>query len=60
MGAAPKTRIQAEYPLKTDSLLVLIDDEQDLVQPALARHFLVDSLARQLKEHGVAERITTN
>jgi len=59
-GVGPKQRVSAEYKLPKGPVLVLVDDDLDLIQPPLARHALVDELAKQLREHGIAERVTTN
>jgi hypothetical protein len=59
-GAAPAQKVTAEYKLPAGPVLILVDDEQDLVQPSMARDMLVDSLAKQLKEHKLADHVTTN
>jgi len=56
----PSQKVPAEFELPEGPLLILVDDDQDLIQPPLARHALVDALARQLKAHGVADRVTKN
>lgn len=60
MGMVPAQKSTAEYKLPKGSVLVLVDDDQELVQPPTARSMLVDELARQLKEHKITERVTTN
>lgn len=59
-GMVPPEKVPAEYKLPPGPVLILVDDEQDLVQPPVARDKLVDSLARQFKERKIADRITTN
>ena len=48
-GATPPQKVAAEYKLPSGPVLILVDDEQDLVQPAITREMLVDSLAKQLR-----------
>lgn len=60
LGLIPEQAVKAEFKLPAGSLLILVDDDMDLVQPPLARELLVDALATQLKEHRVADRVTTN
>lgn len=59
-GAAPAQKVPAEFKLPSGPVLILIDDVQDLVQPAFTKELLVDSLAKQLKEHKLADHVTTN
>ena len=59
-GAAPAQKIPAEFKLPSGPVLILVDDQQDLVQPVVTREMLVDSLAKQLKEHKIADHVTTN
>ncbi|HOB73694.1 MAG TPA: hypothetical protein PKG54_04135 [Phycisphaerae bacterium] len=56
----PPKKVPAEYALKSESLLVLVDDDQGLIQPPTARMLLVDALARELKAHNLAQKVTTN
>lgn len=60
LGMVPNQKSTAEYKLPSGSVLVLVDDDQDLIEPPLARKMLVDSLAKQLKEHKITDRVTTN
>jgi hypothetical protein len=60
LGLEPKQKSTAEYKLPAGPVLILVDDDQDLVQPPTTRQMLVDSLAKQLKEHKIADRVTTN
>lgn len=60
LGLHPSQKIPAEYKPTPGNVLVLVDDDRDLIQPTTAREVLVDELARQLKEHKLAERVTTN
>lgn len=60
LGLHPTQKIPAEYNINSGNMLVLVDDDRDLIQPTTAREVLVDELAKQLKEHGIAERVTTN
>jgi len=55
----PQTQ-KAEYKLKSPSVLILVDDDQGLVKPPMAREDLVDSLARELKKHKITDKVTTN
>lgn len=50
---------EAAYPLKSDAVLVLVDDDQGLIRPPIAREALVDAVARELKGHKVADKVTT-
>ena len=59
IGPSQKTQ-KAEYKLKSPSVLILVDDDQGLVKPPMAREDLVDALARELKGHKIAEKVTTN
>ncbi len=56
----PKQDSKAEFKLPQGPLMVLVDDDQDLMQAPLARQALVDALAKQLREHQIADRITTS
>lgn len=60
MGAYPSQKIPAEYSLPKGNLLILVDDDRDLIQPATAREVLVDELAKLLKEHELVDHVTTN
>jgi len=60
LNLVPKEKSVAEYKLPKGPLLVLVDDDQDLIHPPTAREALVEALAKQLKEHQIADRITTN
>jgi hypothetical protein len=51
---------KAEYPLKSSGILVLVDDNEGLVKPPMAREYLVDALAREFKDHKVTNKVTTN
>lgn len=59
-GMVPSEQVPAEYKLPAGPVLILVDDDQDLVQPSVARDMFVDSLAKQFKEHKIADHITTN
>ena len=59
-GLVPNRKVPAEYHLPEGPILILIDDDQDLIQPPTAKFALVDALAKELKAHGIAERVTTN
>jgi hypothetical protein len=60
LGMVPKQKSNAEFKLPEGPVLILVDDEQDLIDPPVAREALVTSLAQQLKEHKIADHITTN
>jgi len=60
MGLVKPEKISAECELPKKSLLILVDDDWDLVHPRTACNALVDALAKQLKAHGLIERVTTN
>lgn len=60
MGMVPKQKSTAEFKLPKGSVLILVDDEQDLVDLPDAREALVTALGQQLKEHKIAEQVTTN
>jgi hypothetical protein len=60
LGMVPKQESKADFKLPAGPVMVLVDDDQDLIQPPIARQALVDALAKQLKEHKIAERVTTN
>lgn len=60
LNLAPKQTVKAEFKLPPGPILILVDDDQELVKPPVAREALVDALATQLREHKLAERITTN
>ncbi len=58
MGQDQKTPAEFELPAK--ALLILVDDDYGLIQPPIARDALVEAVARELRDHGVAEKITSN
>ncbi|GMV97485.1 MAG: hypothetical protein HRF43_04755 [Phycisphaerae bacterium] len=60
VGGADEQKVKAEYRLPPGSVLVLVDDDQGLIQPPAARYALVDALARELKAHNLADKVTTN
>lgn len=60
MGLVPEQKVNAEFKLPPGPILILVDDDMDLLGPPTAREALVEALALQLKEHKVAERVTTN
>ncbi|NLE60046.1 MAG: hypothetical protein GX616_16970, partial [Planctomycetes bacterium] len=60
LGVGAEQKSRAEFKIPPGPVLILVDDEMDLVAPPLAREALVDELATRLKEHKVAERVTTN
>jgi len=60
MGLANREKIPAEYRLPAGGVLVLVDDDEDLVEPPDARLLLVDEIARQLQAAGITDRVTTN
>jgi hypothetical protein len=60
MGMVKAEKILAEFTLPKAPLLILVDDDWDLVHPRTARDALVDALAKELKTHGLIERVTTN
>ena len=60
MGMVKAEKIPAEFTLPKAPLLILVDDDWDLVHPRTARDALVDALAKELKTHGLIERVTTN
>ncbi|MDM8006249.1 MAG: hypothetical protein QUV05_08905 [Phycisphaerae bacterium] len=60
LGGATEQKVSAEFKLPPGPVLILVDDEMDLVSPPSARETLVDELATRLREHKVAERVTTN
>jgi len=53
----PKTAAQFQLPKKP--LLILVDDDRELAQPSTICDFLVDSLAKELRDHGLVDRVTT-
>jgi hypothetical protein len=59
LGPTEKTE-RAEFAFKSPAVLVLVDDTEGLVKPPMARENLVDSLARELKEHKITNKVTTN
>lgn len=60
LGMVPAQKVAAEYKFPSGPLLILVDDDQDLVQPPLARQKLVDTLALKLREQKVVTQVTTN
>jgi hypothetical protein len=60
LGMVPKQKSNAEFKIPEGPVMILVDDEQDLVDPPLARDALVTLLAQQLKDHKIADHITTN
>jgi len=60
LGLYPTETIPAQYTLPEGSIMVLVDDNQDLIQPSFAREALVDEVAKQLTEHKLTDRVTTN
>lgn len=53
-------KVKAAYELPPGPVLVLVDDDMGLIQPPTARLALVDAMARELKAHKLAEKVTTN
>ena len=60
LGLYKKQKVPAEFKLPEGSVLILVDDDQELIHPAEARLALVDELAKRLKTHGITDRVTTN
>jgi hypothetical protein len=60
LGLAPKQTSTAEYEIPPGPVLILVDDDQDLIQPPIARQALIDALAKELKVHNKVEQVTTN
>jgi hypothetical protein len=60
MGLYPTQKIPAEYQLPKGSFLILVDDDRDLIRPSKAKEVVVDELAKLLKDHKLAEQVTTN
>lgn len=56
----PAQKIPAEFQLPKGSYLVLLDDDKDLINPSTARDVLIDEMAKRLKEHEIADKVTTN
>lgn len=56
----PAQKIPAQYNPPKGSYLILVDDDKDLIHPSTARDTLVDEMAKRLREHGIAENVTTN
>lgn len=59
MGAGSKP-IKAVYELPEGPKLILVDDDQDLLPSPHVQMKLVDGLAKELRAHDYAERVTTN
>lgn len=60
LGMVPSQKVEAEFVLPKGPLLILVDDDQELIQPPLAKRRLVELLGEQLRENKVADRVTTN
>ncbi len=60
LGLVPDEKVAAEYKLPDGPVLILVDDNQGLVQPPLARRALVEALGEELKKHNAAGEVTTN
>lgn len=60
MGMVPPQKVPAEFKMPEGPMLILVDDDQELVQPPTVREMLVDALAKQFKEHKIADRVTKN
>lgn len=56
----PTKTIPAEYTLPPGPILILVDDDQGLIRPPIARFALVDELAKDFKAHKIADNVTTN
>ena len=60
LGLVKPDKTSAVYDLSRKPMLILVDDDWDLVHPPTARDALVDALAIELRDHKLAERVTTN
>jgi hypothetical protein len=60
LGMVPKQKSTAEYKLPQGPVLILVDDEQDLVDLPNAKEALVTALGQQLKDHKIANQVTTS
>ncbi len=60
LGVGQYKRVPAEYKLPKAPTLILVDDEQNLVHPSTAREALVESLAAELRQRRLVDRITTS
>lgn len=59
-GLYPTQKIPTEFTFPKGSVLVLVDDDRELIQPSTAREVLVDEMAKRLKEHEISDNVTTN
>ena len=60
MGFGPNKDVEAKFQFPAGSVVILVDDDMDLVQPTLAREVLVDQLATEFARNEIAERVTRN
>jgi len=60
LGAGQNKKVEAEFQFPVTPLLILVDDDWDLVRPRTACDLLVDLLANELRQRGLAERVTSN
>ena len=54
-GMVPKDKVEAEFQLPPGPTMVLVDDYQDLIQPAHARFMLVDEVAKRLMKQKITD-----
>jgi len=60
MGVGGDQKVEAEFELPKAPTLILVDDDQNLVNPRTACDALVESLATELQQRGLVDRVTTN
>ncbi|MCG3136675.1 MAG: hypothetical protein HJJLKODD_00510 [Phycisphaerae bacterium] len=60
MGVARTEKVKASFELSRESLLILVDDDQELVQWAPATDLLTNEVARNLQENKAAGYIFTS
>ena len=59
-GVGQNQKTPAEYQLPKKPLLILVDDDFDLIHPPIARDVLMEAVAQQLREHELADKITSS
>jgi hypothetical protein len=59
-GLGQDQKTPAEFQLPKKPLLILVDDDYDLIHPPIARDVLAEALAKELRDHELADKITSS
>ena len=59
MGMGQGQKTAAEFQLPKKPLLILVDDDYDLIHPPIARDALAEALTQELRDHDLADKVTS-